>query len=746
MNRLIDFLKDELRNKYSGALTTNEQLITKKMYEEVVKVLESGSIYDTGNIIAESSIRPIMENKKIFKLLKISDADKNNIKLDNIKEGQWKGIKEVLIKFLTKKTIVIRPRKTSPTLESIDDYEDYLDRTYPDALKPNQIVIDATSPIIDQIRKKYPHEETPESDKAIIIYNPDTPAAKKSIKEYYQEFYEDQITRITPSTTIDKNKTHLLNLLNEIKSSASTAYCVNNVDQTTIDEIITELNNDTTDQTIEAGNTKLEIPGKFIIGHITEKYTIIVKNETYNRIKDKLNNVFGNKARNNITVINAPTNSLTVRKIKERNRSIVENLNITINKIQSNGNNMGTQNLSLELLKKIRDILNFDESAYTSPSDFTELIGGYVPTAKLDEFMKIAKELVKKDINFDFLGTFKNFVPIVKPAAPPTDPNNIQAIEDYEVELKKKYRELFPELFFTADYNYKRGRKKYPHEMFKWKGTTPSIEESNESEYSRYYSGVYGDYQYYRKNERLVKKITKAPSKLIQKIFDANTITRTMRDIGTSMRLEPMSVAENGDHGTYVDNVLKGVSQRLKINAIIAALGVGVYSLAIGFSSSAIPIAATGAGVVTLAQVLIDKIIRIHKTYKELREARETIVYSRKGLEEAEKYKRAIAGLDPTRDRDKIELYEKLIKAHIAYYEANYRIFLENYKRMKKSVQADWADEKQNLENERTAYKADPVFNSLWTAGEAQINRYSGINKDEFDKKIEAIKSGRSKY
>ena len=151
MIRLIDFLKDELRNKYSGALTTTEQLKTKRKYEEVIKVLESGSKYDTGRIIDESCIRSIMENKKIFKLLKISDADKNNIKLDNIKEGQWKGIKEVLIK----KIIVIRPRKTSPTLESIDDYEDYLDRTYPDALKPKQIVIDATSPIIDQIRKKY---------------------------------------------------------------------------------------------------------------------------------------------------------------------------------------------------------------------------------------------------------------------------------------------------------------------------------------------------------------------------------------------------------------------------------------------------------------------------------------------------------------------------------------------------------------------------------------------------------------
>ena len=71
MNRLIDFLKDELRNKYSGALTTNEQLITKKMYEEVVKVLESGSKYDTGRVIDESCIRSIMEKKKIFKLLKI---------------------------------------------------------------------------------------------------------------------------------------------------------------------------------------------------------------------------------------------------------------------------------------------------------------------------------------------------------------------------------------------------------------------------------------------------------------------------------------------------------------------------------------------------------------------------------------------------------------------------------------------------------------------------------------------------
>ena len=65
---------------------------------------------------------------------------------------------------------------------------------------------------------------------------------------------------------------------------------------------------------------------------------------------------------------------------------------------------------------------------------------------------------------------------------------------------------------------------------------------------------------------------------------------------------------------------------------------------------------------------------------------------------------------------------------------------------MKKSVQADWADEKQNLENERTAYKADPVFDSLWADGEAEIDRYRGINKDEFDKKIEAIKNGRSKY
>ena len=133
-----------------------------------------------------------------------------------------------------------------------------------------------------------------------------------------------------------------------------------------------------------------------------------------------------------------------------------------------------------------------------------------------------------------------------------------------------------------------------------------------------------------------------------------------------------------------------------------------------------------------MAQVLTDKIIRIHKTYKELREARETIVYSRKGLEEAEKYKRAIAGLDPIRDRDKIELYEKLIKAHISYYEANYRIFQENYNRMKKSVQADWADEKQNLENERAAYKADPVFDSLWADGEAEIDRYRGINKDTY--------------
>ena len=651
-----------------------------------------------------------------------------------------------LIEIVNKKIVIVRPIRTDPTNpESIHDYENYLQSVY----APYGITLTTTS-ITDgtttiNLRERYPHEREPITGVDEVIYNPSDANTITAIKNHYLNYYESQMANLS-LTPIAKNKADFMALLNAIRGN--TVYNSKNLQNPSdLDDIINELTTDTTDQTNEIGNTKIEIPATYIMGHQAEKYTIILREETYQRIENKLKAVFGNSAGDNIAITRVPANTLTVARIKRRNQYIINKIKTILRTydgrrpIEMNGTDRTTQ----RELQKMLNILDFNEATYTDPTNFTELIGGYVPTDKLDTFLASARSLA--EVDFDFRGQFKNFVPVRIPTSGrPADSKNIGQIMEYEKALKAAYKNCLPELFHTDDYNFKRDRKKYPHEMFKWNGDDPSIEETNSNIYTQYYDSIYKDLVHYRRCDRItVRKVTKAPGALLKKIFNSNEITRTIRDIGKAIRENDRKVGPDGTTLSEGNARFYGFLEKLRLNSMIATGAIIVKSCVSGFTFSMLGPAALAVVGATGAMEVIAMCKRIYNMYREIMEQRVQISYSEKGLDEAIRYKTLLETAGPEVSDATKERYRTILKAYIAYYIANYNKYMRSYKRLKRDLKYTYGDDRDQLIAEEEEYRTT-TFVDYWDDAIPLVSRYTDLNKEEFKEKIEAIEHGRSRY
>lgn len=736
MKKTLKEYLTELKNTKYASPTDEEEIRAKaiidiieaeKVLETVPPVADQMSANDAANALWNVSFL------QYYGLTTPGDVI-NNLTF-NLSENQVNKIKEIY----ARKILVIHPRSLDPTNpESFLDYENYLMNNYAKiGISPalENITIGSTTL---SIRKRYPHEENTITG-INIIYNPNDAAAIAATKNYYKSYYENEISSLLTSITPEnKDKTDFLALLNELKNK--TAYNINTIpDDTIIDNLITELNGDTTDQAVLDGNTTVSIPGTYVMGHQAKKYQIVMKDETYQRIKDKLNQVFGNSAGNNINAVFRPSTVLTVSQIKKRNRYIIEKLKKLIAEYEAKDRS-AVENRALPYLKDMLAVLDFDETKYSSSNDFIELIGAYIPKneAIRIKFFEAAVCLAKPNIDFDFSKHFKHFLPVEMPKDAPTS-FDVGKVKEYEEKIKRNYRVAVPETFHEPNTNYKRGRVKLPHEKFAWKNDEPNISEGNYNEYTKYYDAIYQQYVHHRKNKTFIPTVTKAPGKLFRKFLNSTSLTRTLKDIGTAIIINDNIKNENYEEAT---KRLVGLGNNLKNSAIVALLYTVARSCLTHFSFSYLGPATFIVLGGTIASELICVIKRIYEAYMLLQVAKLNYSSSHNALKEASEYLRKISTLDPTTDADEIAIYKRLIRAHVGFYISHYNSFEETYDKNKNNeyVKREFEDNKTALEAEYSTYKA--LFVDYWDDGEKLAPNYRDLSAEDFDKILEAIKKG----
>jgi len=328
------------------------------------------------------------------------------------------------------------------------------------------------------------------------------------------------------------------------------------------------------------------------------------------------------------------------------------------------------------------------------------------------------------------------------PELPPSS-GGVREVPSYEKGLIKTYKHCFPELFHRDDYNYKKDRDKYPHEKFKWVDDSPVISEETKSEYSTYYNSLYKDYVHYRKNNRPVKRITKAPSKLINKVLNSNNVGRTFKDILLAISADYHKHGDDGSWATEQNERVAAFFEKVRLSAILAACGLTIKGLISGFSASMLGPAAIGIGAGTLVMHTIAVIKRIYNSYREIMEARASIAFGVRAMNGANKYKTLLE--NPDLNEEEKEIYRKIIKAYVAYYIANFNKFERSYERLTKYVKGSYKEEHEGIVDEERKYRTDQ-FASYWAEAKRIESEYTNLNPDELEKKIDAIKNGRKMY
>ena len=327
-------LTKAISNLNSKSFSKPKKEAIEKKLEAILKV--TGGIKDEEVPLSEAPAEPALNNaeslskldKNLFNLFKMS-----GLSSDDLKEIDFSLPESIIIeinKIVKKPLIFIRGKNK----ENIHDYEEYLESLYRGYLSPKEHTISTGDSEIE-IRERYPHEEESDSDKYEIIYETDSTykteaEVKKAIKSHYIDYYDKQIKSDIEPTKTYKNKTDFIELLENINS-----YQVINKSNSTaiINELVQAIKNDNT--VTESGNIRIEIPGTYIMGQHTTIYTIILKQETYDNVKDKLKAIFGNSTGDNLTITRVDVDNLTVERIRQRNKFAINKINKKLNEVKT---------------------------------------------------------------------------------------------------------------------------------------------------------------------------------------------------------------------------------------------------------------------------------------------------------------------------------------------------------------------------------------------------------------------------
>ena len=472
---------------------------------------------------------------------------------------------------------------------------------------------------------------------------------------------------------------------------------------------------------------------------------------SFSKAKDYLKTIFGNTAGDNLIVNQVPTDTMTVERIKKRNKKAIETINAILKKYTSKKATTTNKEdvLIIAALKELLtyvdfyNFLNIENRTvhhYSSADEFTELIGAYVPNEHLEATLKCAHKLAEANFNFENFGTF---LPVKIPKNRPTSSDNasLPKIQEYEKELKKAYANCLPELFHTDEYNYKKGRKKYPHEMYKWTNDSADIDDDNVNEDTRYYNSIYQDYVFYRKNERRVVQVKKAPSNLLKKFFSLNEITMTLHDIGEAIHRDNYRYAADGTQMTEGVNRIIGFFEKLRITALLSGGGYVVKGLVLGFGSVSLGSAVLTAGGVAIAWQFVTMVRRIYNGYREIMEERVQINFAEDALKELGVYKKQLERCTDPEERRRLET---IIKTYLAYYIANYNKYMRSVDRVAKNLREGYKDDKELVQEKNREYQE--TYEEYWEDAEKLAPKYRNLNKEEIDKKLDAIKKGGRRY
>ncbi len=747
---LIDYLEALKTSKYSER-DNEEHIVKSKKLTEIIDYLKTSG---TGPTLDEFDAYQELYNGNLYEEFDIYD-DATKITY-NLTADQTSHIANII----SKKIIALRVRNTSSRPpETITDYENYLEDKY------NKIGI--SIPKVNcgttEIRTRYPHEETTITGVDEVIYLPNN-GISNATREYYKEYYEDIIGRITIPTA-NKNKADFINLLNSMDSGA-TYNAKRDVNNTEIRDIITALTADTTDQAATDLNVTIAVPTKYILGHHSETYTFVVKDETANNISQKLKNIFTMGYGNDINITEG-TKLQALKTMKKRNRYAINGINNYLTQVINNPrhNNSAKENRAKEHLEKMKEILDFNPGDFTDPDAFLELVGGYIPASKKAAFERAARALANSDIDISFERDINlpYFLPVIIPKNPPADVNN--AVE-YEEKLKEAYKNGAPRLFQEpenpdfpkdkvydykrglgwgwtpaflqkAEYKYKKGRHAYPHERLRWgPNGDPIIEDeitdriARENKHAEYYEKVYKKYLEGRTKEgkRRIKKIKKAPKELLRYSF--------LQSVRQALRIDKHMGWNNNITPDEPVKRFKAKAEILLTTVTITIIIKSFSSLVFKFGASAIFPWFFAGSYSTLA--IFFWAVRILKTRRtEIFLSRAGRSFSDSLLEDAhEVVAKIVTRTTAGADDKEIEQLENEVILQVAYLIANYIQYKETFPHLSKEEQDDKEDDMQMMEDQYTQAQTD--FAEYWDDAEKNIYRF--VEEGEVVNREKAIK------